>query len=528
MSTIIINGTKYTCSEENFKAVKEYLLGYDSVERNGIREYSNVDHTTINQMEQEYGLEDSLEDTDFDEGEDDIDLSGSDSDTSVTLFINGEMYSCPKENSEDVKNYLSAYTHATVFNNKISAYYDVSSYNLEYMKSLYGLEQEDTDSDDSSDDTNSSSSDSDTSTIASTDDSNDDNTDTEDSTSDSESSSSKRTTQDPTIKYKEDSEYYEKVKNIKRKNYNLSSDSNKSSAKDFDKADEKIKIEDEFNKKTPHSVTAFLDSEKYSEFRHEMKLYNSEEEDYKYKDNLNKVISNINKYNEELEQEISSLCSDSTNLLEEGSKIGECLEKTANVIVACETLSEGVGGDVLSAINAIKSNAENAKKKIDDKANKDCGEVMDKANEDLGDILDGKFDFEDITEVSSIGDMTKKILEYKDTLEQYAEVCWPYGIEINNGKYTLAYMIGKLRAGSSDGNLAQSYLDEYAKKAKTDIGNGVVKDTETLNKFYKDIDTLAEKVEEQGLDSSCLEELKTKAKDDNRRRRWRRWRKLGC
>lgn len=202
----------------------------------------------------------------------------------------------------------------------------------------------------------------------------------------------------------------------------------------------------------------------------------------------------------------------------------------AGWVVAGIAAAIAIGAGVM-AYNASKENEEIEKKlselkenisntaeklngswdKVTEKFQESGKAVVDEVTGDLEGLLEDEFNFEDVTDVSSIGDNIDKIIEAQGKLEPFYNVAKTYGIEIEG----LDELMEKLGTGDDKLAYAQEYLDAYAQQVSLNITDEIITDTTTLNGLYENITGLIDETKGKGLDTSKLESLLEKIQTTN-------------
>lgn len=130
-------------------------------------------------------------------------------------------------------------------------------------------------------------------------------------------------------------------------------------------------------------------------------------------------------------------------------------------------------------------------------------EKIEDAEKSLDGLLGDSFNFDDITDVTSITENIDKIIDAQSKIEPWAELAEKYGIEIEG----LDELMDKLGSGDDSLQYAQSYLDAYAEQVDLNIKDEVISDTESLNELYSSIEGLIESSKGKNLKTDKLEAL---------------------
>lgn len=202
----------------------------------------------------------------------------------------------------------------------------------------------------------------------------------------------------------------------------------------------------------------------------------------------------------------------------------------AGWVVAGIAAAVAIGAGVM-AYNASKENEEIEKKlselkenisntaeklngswdKVTEKFQESGKAVVDEVTGDLEGLLEDEFNFEDVTDVSNIGENIDKIIEAQGKLEPFYNVAKTYGIEIEG----LDELMEKLGTGDDKLAYAQEYLDAYAQQVSLNITDEIITDTTTLNGLYENITGLIDETKGKGLNTSKLESLLEKIQTTN-------------
>ena len=174
--------------------------------------------------------------------------------------------------------------------------------------------------------------------------------------------------------------------------------------------------------------------------------------------------------------------------------------------------------EIEKKLSELKENISNTAEKLNgswDKVTEKFQEsgkaVVDEVTGDLEGLLEDEFNFEDVTDVSNIGENIDKIIEAQGKLEPFYNVAKTYGIEIEG----LDELMEKLGTGDDKLAYAQEYLDAYAQQVSLNITDEIITDTTTLNGLYENITGLIDETKGKGLDTSKLESLLEKIQTTN-------------
>lgn len=174
--------------------------------------------------------------------------------------------------------------------------------------------------------------------------------------------------------------------------------------------------------------------------------------------------------------------------------------------------------EIEKKLSELKENIANTAEKLNgswDKVTEKFQEsgkaVVDEVTGDLEGLLEDEFNFEDVTDVSNIGENIDKIIEAQGKLEPFYNVAKTYGIEIEG----LDELMEKLGTGDDKLAYAQEYLDAYAQQVSLNITDEIITDTTTLNGLYENITGLIDETKGKGLDTSKLESLLEKIQTTN-------------
>ncbi len=176
------------------------------------------------------------------------------------------------------------------------------------------------------------------------------------------------------------------------------------------------------------------------------------------------------------------------------------------------------GNEEQKKIDNLKENLEKTQEKlnkqiktIEDEYSKELKTKVEEAEKELGNLISDNIEFEDLTDTNSINANLDKIIECQEKFEPHYNLCQKYGFEPEGFSDFMKIM------GTGNQRLyrAQSYLDKYAAKAKTELGGNIGENTEKLNSFYEDIEALMGNVENKGLNTASLERILKNIKIEN-------------
>ena len=174
--------------------------------------------------------------------------------------------------------------------------------------------------------------------------------------------------------------------------------------------------------------------------------------------------------------------------------------------------------DAENKFNELKENLNNGVKTLDGNMETLSDNYTDKiktevttANTEIEDLISDDLSFENLTDTTSIENNIDKIIEYQEKFEPHYNLCQKYNFEPEG----FTDFMKKLGTGDQRLYRAQSYLDKYATKAKTELNGEIGSDTNSLNEFYDKIGTLIENVKKKGLKTNSLERIQKSIRVDN-------------
>ncbi len=169
-------------------------------------------------------------------------------------------------------------------------------------------------------------------------------------------------------------------------------------------------------------------------------------------------------------------------------KAEEKLEKMKNGI---QDKAEEVAELTTKAMEKYKEETENG--------------IVQELTEDIGDLMSGAYKFNDPTDIYEVMDNYERIENSYSKLNPHLQLCEKYGISVS-GIDDLYTLIGSEEAMKA---FMQTHLEEYVVELSNHISadDTVIKDTESLNAFYAQLEILAKTSNDKGLDPTNLHNL---------------------